>query len=642
MDLLKNPFHILGATTRDNRHSIMELAEERSLLSDADECLTARSILITPRRRISAELAWLPGINQILINGFLNLLERSTEFRMELFHKLIAFMENINETGYEQTLFGKEKLIPLSRANLFAAGLFRMHNYLLDDIAQWSSSTFRTSPPTTIQWILEIAKAFDRIEIKELCMIINEERRESGFPEITNLSTIEDELHNRRHHYGQVINLGLKDLPIWELATAVTIGIKTATNNGKKHGPILIEDLVSWYENHIQEPLENVKLKIILHTEDIRAMADTNRSDSSLEFMINELIRTVKEDWNVLVQPIQLIKKSRGERHAASFEIAWRVRELAIDLFNKYGKLDFSRQILNMLKEVFGEIIEVDERITEDLEALEKQAILTNSSEKLEDIAAQVEKIKEAADTKKLDYVLAPMVNELIQTVKTWNTTTQPVEANEVVAFAVRNIALHLWNEHKKLDFAIQITETLIRIFKGVNGLTEVNNRLSEDITTLYKMRKFEEITSQVEKLKEASDAYKPDYTLAPMVRQLIQNVKTWNTTTQPVEANNAVAIMVRNIALHLWNEHQKLDFAIQITNALIGVFKGAYGMAEVNKRLNEDIITLYAMDRQRKQATEQQQQSSNDGCRDKIIGYAIIGVIFLIFALIGALSEGC
>ena len=635
MDILKNPFHILGVTPQDNKLRIMELAEEKSLLSDADECMTARSILIIPSRRISAELAWLPGINQILINGFLNLLERSTEFRMELFHKLIAFMENINETGYEQTLFGKEKLIPLSHANLFAAGLFRVYDYLLDDIVQWNSYTFRSSPPTTIQWILEIAKAFDKIKVKELCMIINEERRESGFPEITNLSTIEDELHNRRHHYGQVINLGLKDLPLRELAAAVTIGIKTATNNGKKHGPILIEDLVFWYENHIQEPLENVKLKIILHIEDIRVMADTNRSDSSLDFMINELIRTVQEDWNVLVQPIRLSKKSRGERYNASFEIAERLEILAADLFGKYGKFDFAWKIINTLKEVFTEVPELAEHISEFAEALEEQK---KGVEKFKEINRQIEKLKEAADTQEAHYTLAPIVNQLIQTLKTWEPSIQPIEANEVVAFAVRNIALHLWNEHKKLDFAIQMTETLIRIFKGVKGLTEVNNRLSEDITTLYKMRKFEEITSQVEKLKEASNAYKPDYTLAPMVRQLIETVKTWHPYTQSVEENNAIAFTVRSIALYLCNEHKKFDFAIQITNALIGVFQGVNEMEEVNKRLSEDLITLYSIKGKviiEEYTIKEPGKRTGTSCLLQI-------AIFVVLALIGVLLQGC
>ncbi len=170
----------------------------------------------------------------------------------------------------------------------------------------------------------------------------------------------------------------------------------------------------------------------------------------------------------------------------------------------------------------------------------------------------------------------------------------------------------------------------------------EVDERITEDLKALENqahitksLEKFEEINTQVEKLKDASDEYKPNYTLAPMVNQLIQTVKTWNTSTQPVEANNAVAIAVRGIALHLWNTHQKIDFAIQITNALIGVFKEVNGISEVNNRLGEDIITLYAMDRQRKQAIEQQQKRGDTGCLLQI-------VIFAIFGVIGALLQGC
>lgn len=482
MDLFKNPFHILGATPRDNRHRIMEIAEEKSLLSDADECMEARSILINPRRRIAAEVAWLPGINQILTNGFLNLLERSAELRMELFHKLIAFMENVNETDYEQSLFGNEKLVPLSRANLLVAGLARVHDHSTDDITQWSGYIYRPSPPTTVQWILEIAKTFDEIEPQDLCLTINEERRESGFPDITNLSVIEDELHNRRQDYQQVINLALKDLSIWELARTVTIGIETATDKGEKHGPILIEDLVVWYQTYIQEPLENVDLKINMHIEDIRARADAEQTDSNLGFMINELIQTVKE-WDALAQPIQLSRKSRGERHNASFEIAQRLRILAADLFSEYGKIDFARNIINTLKEVFAEVPEIAEYISEDAKALEEQIPFVKIKE-------QVEKLKEASDTYKPDYTLRPMINQLIQTVKTWNTITQPVEANNAVAITVRNIALHLWNEHQKLYFATKIIFALIDKFKGVDGMDEVNNRLYEDIITLGEMAK--------------------------------------------------------------------------------------------------------------------------------------------------------
>ena len=59
MDLLENPFHILSASPRDNRRRIMELADERSLLLDSGKCMQARSDLTNPRKRLSAEIAWL-------------------------------------------------------------------------------------------------------------------------------------------------------------------------------------------------------------------------------------------------------------------------------------------------------------------------------------------------------------------------------------------------------------------------------------------------------------------------------------------------------------------------------------------------------------------------------------------------------
>ena len=348
-----------------------------------------------------------------------------------------------------------------------------------------------------------------------------------------------------------------------------------------------------------QDSLEQNKRIIEAQDEKLRAIADAQNPDTTLAPIVDQILECLKE-WDTLAQPIQLSQRSTGQRHDASFEMVGRFNNLAAALFVEYRKPDFSRKILNTLKDVFSEVPEIAEQIVDILRELETQAHLVKSVEKFEEINAQVEKLKNASDAKQSDYALTPMVNRLIQTVNTWNIAAQPAEANEAVVLVVRGIALHLWNEHQKSDFSKKILNALKNIFAEI---PDIVGKLSKDLTDLEEqthlvrsMKKFEEIEAQVTKLKNASDAKQSSYTLAPMVNQLIQTVKTWNTTTQLVEANNAVAIMVRNIALHLWNEHQKLDFAIQITTALIGVFKGVNGMAEVNNRLNEDIMTLYAM----------------------------------------------
>ncbi len=488
MDLLKNPFHILGATTRDNRHSIMELAEERSLLSDADACMEAQSILITPRRRISAEVAWLPGVDP------------------SFYGILFRYLESPNEELPNITM------APIASANLRTTKLSRHPGLSSSDI---------------VDWILTIAQASEAINSEKVCAVLNGDRRASDLPEITDLSTVDDAIRNQKRYYSRTATSVLENLSVNARARVMTSLLETTTRNGRYQCPTLIKNLIPAYEHSVQDSLEQKQRIIAAQDERLRSMADAENPDTILSPIVDQLLESVKE-WDTLAQPIQLSNQSSGERHNASFEIALRFRRLAADLFLEYHcNPDLPRKILYTLKGVFSEMSEIAEQIDEDLNALAEQTRLVES------------------------------------------------------------------------------------------------------------MEEFENINAQIEKLEAASDARQSDYTLSPMVNQLIQSVRSWDTATQPIEANNAVAITVRNIALHLWNKHQKLDFAIQITNALIGIFRGVYGMDEVNNRLGEDIITLYAMDRQRKQATEQQQNRGGTGC---LVGI----IIFFILALIGALSEGC
>ena len=480
MDLLKNPFYILGATTRDDKHRIMDLTMTQRLFSDSAECEEAEVMLKHPIKRVSAEIAWLPGVDPDRTDDVLKQLDPP-----------------------HQDLLNIIGLTPIARANVFTAGLSRLSNLTSNNL---------------VDWILAIAQAFERIDPEEVQGTLNEERRLSGFPQITDLSVITAEIQNQRRYYSQTLSSVIKNLSVNERARVLTLAIESSIGNDKTRCPILIEDLVTSYELGVQDFLEKKQKIIEAQDEKIRVMVDAKNPDTTLQPIVNQLIQTVK-DWDTIAQPIQLSKRSRGERHTASFEIAWRVRKLAVDLFRDHGKFDFSRKILNMLKEVFAEVPEIAEHITADLKAL-----------------------------------------------------------------------------------------------RG--------------------FEKFKEINTQVEKLKEAADAYKPDYTLSPMVKQLIETVNTWDPYTQPNEANNAVAYSVRSIGLHLWNEHQKLDFAIQITNALIGIFKYVNGMEDINRRLNEDIATLYSIDMQREIIIEQQRKSGDDGC--------LPIVIFGILGLIGALLQGC
>jgi len=310
----------------------MDLADERSLLLDANESREARSDLTNPRKRLSAEVAWMPGIGPKRASELLSLLESSPD-----------------------DLITIDKLTSIARTNLLAAGLARLSDHNPDEVA-W--------------WILEIAMEFEDVGPDELRMIINEERVVSGFPEVKDLSAVEFEIQKRRRYYRKVIKSALDQLAPKELVEAVTLAVESATDDGEEHGPILIADLVDSYEVEAQGFLEKEEGNIKALAERLQAAVDAERSDSALAPMVNQLIQVVK-NWDAVAQPVQISTKSRGLDHDASHRIAGLVRNLAIHMFNEHGKLDFSQQLTIMLREVFAEVGEVAERTAEDADALD-------------------------------------------------------------------------------------------------------------------------------------------------------------------------------------------------------------------------------------------------------------------------------
>lgn len=335
MDLLQNPFHILAATPHDSRRRIMELADERSLLLDSSSCIQARSELTNPRRRLSVEVAWLPGVDPTRIKELLSLLESSPS-----------------------DLIGVKHLTSIARANLLAAGLSKLSE---------------CTPEIVAQWILEIAQSFDDVDPQAVQAVINEERRVSGFPLVTDLPALEAEIQERRRHYRDVFKYALDKLQAGERIVAMTVAVESATDGGGKHGPILISDLVDAYEVEAQALLEKEESNIEAMIAKLRAAAETGASDTSLASLVEQLIQAV-EDWDVVAQPIQVSTKSRGLDHTPSRRVAVRVRELAVDLFNKHGKLAISQQLNEMIQRVFAEVAQVAERAAEDADTLSEMA----------------------------------------------------------------------------------------------------------------------------------------------------------------------------------------------------------------------------------------------------------------------------
>lgn len=349
MDLFDNPFKTLGATPRDDRRRIMELADEGALLLDPQECSEARSILTMPRKRLEAELAWLPGLGP----------KKASEV-------LAAVESKPND------LFSLESILPVARCNAVGAALARSN---------------LTEPRAVSDWLLELGWAFEDVEPESLRRVINEERVVSGFAEITDLSIVEAGIAERRRYYRQVMKSALGKMESLDLVKAITLTVEKATELGEVSGPKLLADLVESFEVEAQEFLEREGENINLLVSRAEEALDLELADAELEPIIERLCQ-VTRNWDLVAQPIQVVQKSRGLPHEASQDIAYSVRALAVTLNNDFAKLELAKKLTEMLREVFAEVVDVADRVAEDAGALDE---LAEQRERLVEDAARQE-----------------------------------------------------------------------------------------------------------------------------------------------------------------------------------------------------------------------------------------------------------
>ena len=317
-------------TTRDDRRRIVELAEEKSLELDHDVCQKARSDLTNPRTRLSAEIAWLPGVSP----------RRASQLVEGLLHDALAVRE---ESG----------LPTLAHLNLLAAAFEAVDSeHDAEDLASF---------------IQEVAYLVDEIDPEDVLRDINEDRAVSGFPEVRALDQIEAELAERKRYYRSAIKDALDRLPPTTLVQVMTDTVEGVTLGGEDHAPELIDDLVDSYEvetqGFLQKEAENVH-KLIKAARD-----SANSGEAAVKPYVDKL-DAVARNWDKVAQPIQLSAKARGIDHEASRDLAYEIRSLAIDLFNTHDMLTQSQRLTGLLQELFAELPEVSERVEQDADAL--------------------------------------------------------------------------------------------------------------------------------------------------------------------------------------------------------------------------------------------------------------------------------
>lgn len=329
-ELHQNPFWILGATSRDDRRRIVDLAEERALTIDPGVCQRARSDLVNPRTRLTAELSWLPGVSP----------RKADQLARQV---LIDPM----------SVRGEAKLPVLAHANLVSAAFAGV-----DD---------RDSPEEVAKFIGEMAILVDRLSLDEVVRDINEDRSVSGFPQIRSEDHVESELAERKRRFRTAIKEALDRLPAAALVGVMAQAVDTATAGATHQAPELIDELVDSYEVETQGFLQQEAGNVLKVIDAARASAKSG--EESVKVLIDRLDGVVR-NWSKVARPIQVSAKARGIAHKPSVELAFSIRSLGIDLFNEHELPAQSKRITALLRDLFSEIPDVSERVEQDVEAL--------------------------------------------------------------------------------------------------------------------------------------------------------------------------------------------------------------------------------------------------------------------------------
>jgi len=441
--LHQTPFAILGVTTRDDRRRIVELAEEKSLELDHDVCQKARSDLTNPRTRLNAEIAWLPGVSP----------RRASQLLESLLHDPMAVRE---DSG----------LPTLAHLNLLAAAFEAVDGeHDADDLANF---------------IQEVAYLADDLDPEDVLRDINEDRAVSGFPEVRALDQIEAELAERKRYYRSAIKDALDRLPPTTLIQVMTETVDGVTAGGADHAPELIDELVDSYEvetqGFLQKEAENVH-KLIKAARD-----SANAGEAAVKPYVDKL-DAVARNWDKVAQPIQLSAKARGIDHEASRDLAYEIRSLAIDLFNKHDMLTQSQRLTGLLQELFSEVPDVSERVEQDADALadisqrRSEAVAIDPIRSLcESVLKGIERNPGGANSE--GRRLLEEGNALLKMAPIKTNSPTYLEARDMLAVALMQCAVAYGNETSKWGPCISLLESALTLASDSKLRQKLNENL--------------------------------------------------------------------------------------------------------------------------------------------------------------------
>ncbi|SKC83375.1 hypothetical protein SAMN05445504_3613 [Burkholderia sp. CF099] len=421
----------------------MELAEEKSLELDSDACQKARSDLTNLRTRLSADIAWLPGVSPGKASALLDKLVQDP-------------MSLQKESG----------LPPLAHLNLLAAAL--------------ESRDCEDESADLARFIEKIAYLSDAMRPEDVVRDINEDRSISGFQEVRALDQVEAELAEQKRYYRNVIRDALDKVRSLKLVEIMADVVDKVTSGGTIHAPGLIDDLVDSYEVETQDFLQREANNVRKLIKAIRE--SVGLGEAAIEPYIDKL-DAVARNWGKIAKPIQLSAKARGTEYPQSNELAWDIRGLSLALFNEHDMLGQAKRLTQLIQEVFAQSPDVSERVEEDADALtniarqrDESAAISPIHNLLESVLKNIE--RSPADADQEAHRLLSEGEQLLRESSVLANSAAYREANDLLALGVMQCAVAYGSETSKWAPCVQLLESAL----GIASDVELKEKIKENL----------------------------------------------------------------------------------------------------------------------------------------------------------------
>jgi len=361
ISLSTNPFHLLSTTTRDNRQRLLELVKEKSIEHDPKLINDAYQILTNPKKRLQAEIAWFPGVSV-----------KNTQ----------RILQSVKEERFDPYFIST--LPYLAKCNAILASL---------------SIIKKTSETELVKWLYKMVIDFDKIDIKSLKTVINEDRSIAGFTQIEDEASIGEALAEYKEIGANEITSLLDTIPDEKLTQILQDLVERAVSE-EIEVSILDRLIDTYYSMKIhtkmvkqEKIIERLSLKINAISGATKTIsADTVREFieildennpvecgvkkalllSPLSLLLDEYTAQLK-CFYTLVNPIKMCLGWRGIEHTTSQNIAEEAREIAYELAFTTKEVYLAENLYNKIQEYFSEIESVIKDVVSDLHQIQKQ-----------------------------------------------------------------------------------------------------------------------------------------------------------------------------------------------------------------------------------------------------------------------------